>query len=125
MQNILRVIIFVGALWNAYIGLNFFFAPEQTGLAFGLEVANLHGSSSLRADMTAFFMVAVAYMAWGAWKKSSNALLVPLMLFGIAFAGRLLSLLTLGAYDGWYIHMTVEAAHVIVAALAMLMWREN
>ena len=40
-------------------------------------------------------------------------------LFTIAFTGRLVNLIVVGDYEGWWQPMTVEALHVIVIALAI------
>lgn len=122
MHLILSAIILVAAILDMVLGIGFFLNPVSAASDFGLAVASTHGSSTLRGDMTAFFLVAAVLMAWGAWKRRGDALLAPLLLFAVAFTGRLVNLAVYGLYDGWYLPMAVEAGHVAVMALAMRTW---
>ena len=55
------------------------------------------GVNSIRADLSAFFLVAAAFAVVGALRPgASQALLVPAALFGSAFIGRGLGLLLFG-----------------------------
>ena len=67
--------------------------------------------------MTAFFVVGGVCMIWGAWKRNGELLLVPAALFGIAFAGRLVSAIVDGATPGFWLPMLIEAATVAVNLL--------
>jgi hypothetical protein len=77
------------------------------------------GLSSMRADFTAFFLVAGLFMIFGAWKQRGDVLAAPLLLFLIALTGRALNLLMVGVYPDWWLPMAVEAAHVAVLAAAI------
>lgn len=122
MHLILSAIILVAAIMDMVLGIGFLLNPVSLGADFGLGVVNTHGSSTLRGDMTAFFFVAALFMAWGAWKRRGDVLLAPMVLFGVALVGRAINLAALGAYDGWWMPMSVEAAHVVVMALAVRAW---
>ncbi len=122
MHLILSAIILLGAILDMVLGIGFLLNPVSSGADFGLEMASTHGSSTLRGDMTAFFLVAALFMAWGAWKRRGDLLLAPMLLFGIAFSGRAINLAVYGAYENWYLPMLVEAAHVAVMALAVRAW---
>ncbi|TMM45865.1 hypothetical protein [Qipengyuania marisflavi] len=122
MHLILSAIILLLAILDMVLGIGFFLNPVSAGADFGLDVASTHGSSTLRGDMTAFFVVAAVFMAWGAWKRRGAVLIPALMLFAIAFTGRLVNLLAVGTYDGWHLPMTVEALHIIVMLLAIRAW---
>lgn len=120
MRLILTFLIVAAAVIDIVIGIGFFLNPVSAGTDFGLIPDGEQGRAVLRADMTAFFLVAAAFMVWGAWKRRGDLLLVPIGLFGIAFIGRGLSAIIDGTYEGWWLPMAVEAAHVIVLAYARL-----
>ncbi|MBX7539540.1 hypothetical protein [Qipengyuania sphaerica] len=119
MHFILVVLLALGALLNLFLGLSFFFDPATAGADFGLQSPNEQGLSSMRADFTAFFLVAAFCEGWAAWKRRGDILWPALMLFVIAFTGRLVNLIVVGDYDLWYGPMAVEALHVIVMLLAI------
>lgn len=122
MHLILSAIIILLAVIDVVVGVGFLVNPAIAGADFGLTVAGNAGTSALRADFTAFFFVAALFMAWGAWRRRGELLLAPLALFAIAFTGRLINLLVEGSYDGWWLPMAVEMAHVVVLALAIRAW---
>lgn len=117
MRLILTALLFVGGLFFVITGLGFLFTPQSSVAGFGIEASGAQGWSTIRADMTAFFVVSGLCMVWGAWKRAGDMLLVPAMLFGTAFLGRLVSLFTDGSYEGAAMPMAVEAAVVIVSIL--------
>ena len=122
MHVILSAIILVLAIIDLVIGTGFFVNPATSGADFGLTVANTHGSSTLRGDMTAFFLVAALSMGWGAWRRRGDVLLPALGLFTIAFIGRAVNLVAEGPYDGWIVPMAVEALHILVLGFAIRTW---
>lgn len=122
MHLILSALILLAAIIDMVLGIGFLLNPVSSGTNFGIEPSGTMGISAMRADMTAFFLVAALFMAWGAWKRRGDALLAPLALFGIAFIGRAINLVAVGAYDGWWMPMTVEAVHVLLMVLAIRAW---
>ena len=123
MHVILSAIILILAVFDLVIGTGFLVNPVVSGADFGLVADDARGSSTLRADMTAFFYVTFISMAWGGWRRRGNVLLPALGLFGIALIGRSINLVVVGSYDGWFVPMGVEALHVIVMLAAMAVWR--
>lgn len=115
MRLILTALLFVGGLFFLITGFGFLFTPQSSVGSFGLEAANVQGWSTIRADMTAFFVVGGACMVWGAWRRAGDMLLVPAALFGIAFTGRFVSLFTDGFYEGALMPMAIEALVVTVS----------
>ena len=122
MHLVLSAIIALLAILDAIVGVGFLVNPAQAAGDFGLSPTGTAGTSALRADFTAFFFVAALFMAWGAWRRRGEVLLAPLALFTIAFTGRLINLLVEGSYEGWWIPMAVEMAHIVVLALAIRAW---
>ena len=119
MTLFLRAAMALFALLYLAIGTGFMIAPEQLGEAFGVAAAGAKGLASMRADFTAFFWLLGGSLAWGAWRQSGGALLVALLLVGTALAGRGLSLLLDGNYEGALQPMTLEALTVVLALAGM------
>ena len=88
MRLILTALLFVGGLIFVFYGISFLFMPSSIGPGFGLQPPTAMGWATMRADLTAFFLVAGGCMMLGAWRRSGDVLLVPAALCGIAIAGR-------------------------------------
>ncbi|MBX7481986.1 hypothetical protein [Qipengyuania qiaonensis] len=122
MHVILSAILLALAILDLVIGTGFLMDPASSGTDFGLSIASTHGESTLRGDMTAFFYVTAISLASGAWKRRGDMLFPALGLFGIAFTGRFVNVVTQGTYDGWLVPMGVEALHCIAIVIAMRTW---
>lgn len=118
MRFVLTALAMIGGIVFVMIGLGFFFQPESTGAGFALLPDGVPGLAVIRGDMTAFFVVGGGCMIWGAWKRNGELLLGPAALFGIAFAGRLLTVAVDGATPQFWLPMLVEAATVAITLLA-------
>lgn len=118
MRLVLTGLIFAGGLLFLFMGFGFLLDPVASGTDFGLSSSGEQGLATMRADMTAFFVVAAMCMLIGAWRRNGDLLLVPAGLFGIALIGRFVSLATDGPWDGFWMPMLVEAACVIVLLIA-------
>ncbi|MXO91750.1 DUF4345 family protein [Pontixanthobacter aquaemixtae] len=114
----LTALIFVGGLFFFITGMNFLFNPAEAGAGFGLNATDSSGLAAMRADFTAFFVIAAICMLIGAWKRNGDLLLVPAGLFGIALLGRIISMLSDGTVEGFWLPMTIEAVTVIVLLIA-------
>lgn len=125
MHFILAILLAIGALLDLALGVSFFIDPATAGSDFGLHSPTSEGLSAMRGDFTAFFWVAAISMGIGAWKRRGDVLWPALALFVIAFSGRLVNLISVGEYEGWWQPTAVEALHVIVIALAIKIfpWR--
>ena len=113
----LTALLFVGGIVFVIWGFAFLFAPATIAPSFGLGPDTTEGWATLRADMTAFFILGGGCMMLGAWRRSGDVLLVPALLYGIAFTGRAVGAVMDGAYDGFWVPMMVEGAVVIVSLL--------
>ena len=84
MRIILTAVLFLAGLFNLFLGVSFLLDPARLGAAFNLSPVGPGGLAVLRADMTAFFLVAGGCQLWGGWRRNGDLLLVPALLFGIA-----------------------------------------
>jgi hypothetical protein len=117
MRFVLTALAMVGGIVFTLIGLGFLFDPQGSAAGFGLTADGAPGLSTLRADMTAFFVVSGLCMIWGAWKRNGELLLVPAALFAVAFTGRLVSAVVDGATPGFWLPMLIEAAVVAITLM--------
>lgn len=120
MRFVLTALIFVAGLIDLMLGIAFLAQPAGIAREFGLAPMGEQGLAVLRADMTAFFVVAAGCMMWGAWRRNGDLLLPPAALFGIALLGRLVSAVADGTYPGFWMPMVAEAFHVVLLLAA---WR--
>lgn len=118
MRLVLTALIFAGGLMYLLLGIGFLLNPTSAGADFGLSAAGAQGLATMRADLTAFFVVAAGSMVIGAWRRNGDLLLVAAALFAMALLGRFVGLFADGTWDGMAVPMLVEAATVIVLLVA-------
>lgn len=119
MRLALTALIFLIGLFDLFMAASFLLTPVEVAQGLGVMAVPGHALSTLRADFTAFFGVSGFAMMWGAWRRNADLMLVPMLLFAAAFAGRVVDLVTTGAYPGWPVPMAVEALEV---ALLLAGW---
>ncbi len=126
MRLILTALLFIAGLFFVFLGIGFLLTPASSGQGFGLTTSGVEGLATIRADMTAFFIVAGGCMIWGAWRRRGDPLLISAALFGLAFIGRAVNAIAAGPHDGFWAPMLVEALAVILclAAYRMLPHRD-
>lgn len=117
MFIILRAAVLLAGLFFVVKGVDFLVDPAGAGADFGLHAAGLAGLATLRADMTAAFLVVGVGLIWGGWARKGDPLLVAAALLGIALFGRMVAVLVDGPYDQFWFPMAVEA---VVAILALI-----
>lgn len=108
MTIALRVLLALGGLVLALMGFGFLTDPVASGADFGITVEGTHAITSIRADMTAFFLVSAACFIWGAWKQRSDPLVIGSALMLVALAARFVSLAINGSFEGFVTPMAFE-----------------
>jgi hypothetical protein len=117
MWILLRAVLLLGGIFYGLLGIGFLINPVSSAADFGMVAQGTMGLASIRADMTAFFMVAGGCLIWGAWARKGDPLLVTAALMAFALIGRFVTLIADGPHDGWWTPMVAEA---ITVALALL-----
>ena len=116
MNWVLRGAVLLWAAFFAIVGMRGLFDPASYTETFGIIVDGV-ATNTIRADLSAFFLVSAVSAAIGALLPGwSRALLVPAALYGTALAGRLL-----GAAMGDMVHFGIVLAMIIEALTAGLM----
>ncbi|AJA10213.1 hypothetical protein SKP52_16695 [Sphingopyxis fribergensis] len=113
---VLRGAVLLWALLFVIVGARGLFDPASYSETFGIVVEGV-ATNTIRADLSAFFLVAAAAAVIGAlvpgWLR---ALLVPAALYGTALAGRLF-----GVANGDAVNSGIVQAMIIEALTVLLM----
>lgn len=113
---VLRGAVLLWALFFAIVGVRGLVDPASYGETFGILVEGV-AANTIRADLSAFFLVASGAAAIGALVRGwVRALLVPAALYGTALAGRLF-----GVASGDLINSGIVQAMIIEALTLFLM----
>ena len=113
---VLRGAVLLWALFFAIVGLRGIFDPASFTETFGIVVDGA-AANTVRADLSAFFLVAAGAAAIGALVPGwSRALLVPAALYGTALIGRLI-----GVSSGDFVNGGIIQAMIIEALSTGLM----
>lgn len=108
------------ALFGVALGLMFFVGTEQAAASFFVVPQGAAGLATLRADMTAFFLVGGGFALHAAITGRGAGLLVPGALYVVAITGRAVNLAVAANHDGAAVPMIVEA---VLIALCWFGWR--
>lgn len=114
----LRIAVALVGLFNVAMGVAFLVSPARMIAGFALEPIGIQGLATVRADMTAFFLVGGAFALEGAWHARAAPLRVPLALLGIAFFGRCVGVAIDGVGPATFAPMIAEAVMLAVLATA-------
>lgn len=113
---VLRGAVLLWALFFFIVGARGLFDPASYTETFGILVEGV-ATNTIRADLSAFFLVAAGAAAIGAlvpgWLR---ALLVPAALYGTALTGRLF-----GVANGDLVNSGIVQAMIIEALTVLLM----
>lgn len=120
MRQAMRILVGLLGLFNLAIGLAFLLAPADPAAAFFIAPIGLQGLATIRADFSGFFIGAALFALLGAWRAEAAPLNVPLLMLGIAFLGRCISLMMDGMAPTAVPPMVAEA--VMIAILLLAKW---
>ncbi len=126
LRPLLRVAVVVWATFFLLLGVRGLIDPAVYADALGVTPGDAMGKSTIRADLSAFFIVSAVFAALGALpyrdgrRRRHFWLLVPAGLFGTALIGRAIGLADGGLTPAIQSAMIAEAGSV---ALLLLAWR--
>lgn len=92
MILVLRALLGIAGLLGLLIALGFWFQPDRLATEFGIAARDALGYSTLRADFGALFGAVGVLSIAAAVRNDARLLTAPLLLIGIGFAGRLLTI---------------------------------
>ncbi|HQR91105.1 MAG: hypothetical protein B7Y81_11145 [Caulobacter sp. 32-67-35] len=117
MRVVVRGLVGAVGVLGLLLAAMFLLRTEPAAAKFGLQALGPLGLASLRADMVALFGAVGILSLMGAVRDRGDLLLAPLILLGLALAGRMISLLMTGLSPDLIPPMAVEV--VLVAILAL------
>lgn len=89
MRWLFKALVLLWAAFFGYTGIMGLLDPTSYNATFGFPAMTGGALNTIRADLSAFFIVSAAAAIWGALGHGRAMLLyVPAALFGIAFVGR-------------------------------------
>jgi len=116
MVLVLRALLGVAGLLGLVIALGFWFRTDTLAAEFGIAALDALGYSSLRADLGALFGAVGVLSLAAAVRNSARLLTAPLLLIGIGFAGRLLTI-ALSGYEATMLQpMVIEVVLITLFA---------
>ena len=115
MRNVVRGLAGLLGLFNLVVAAGFLFNTEKSGAGFFLKADGIQGIATMRADMTSFFGIAAICALYAALKGRGQPLIVPALLFGMALAGRFISIAIDGAAPTAFMPMVIEAIMIAVS----------
>jgi len=98
MGLIIRLLVGVAGLLAVVIALGFWINPDMLAVQFSIAPQGPLGFSTLRADFGALFAGTGVFAVAAAVRNNARLMTAPLLLIGIGFAGRLLTI-ALSGYD--------------------------
>lgn len=116
MKLIVRVLVGVAGLLAVVIALGFWINPDILAAEFAIAPQGALGFSTLRADFGALFGGVGVLAFAAAVRHDARLLTAPLLLIGIGFCGRLLTIV-LSGYDASMLQpMAVEIVLITLFA---------
>lgn len=98
MAFVIRALVGIAGSLSLVLALGFWINPDLLAVKFGIAPQGSLGFSTLRADFGALFGGVGALAIAAAVRNNARWLTAPLLLIGIGFAGRLLTI-ALSGYD--------------------------
>lgn len=117
MRVLVRGLVGAVGVLGLLLAAMFLLRTEPAAAKFGLQALGPLGLASLRADLVALFGAVGILSLMGAVRDRGDLLMAPLILLGLALAGRIVSLLMTGLSPDLIPPMAVEV--VLVAILAL------
>lgn len=121
MILVLRALLGIAGLLGLVIALGFWFRPDTLAAEFGIAARDALGYSTLRADLGALFGAVGVLSLAAAVRNSARLLTAPLLLIGIGFAGRVLTI-ALSGYEATMLQpMAVEVVLITLFAAGRIL----
>ena len=114
IRSTLRILIGLVGILALLVSIRLWTAPAKVGAILGLVSDGVAGTATLRADVAGFFAGMGLFSLLAAWRGDRRLVVVPLVLVGLALAGRLLNAVLLGFSPQQHASLSIEAALVVL-----------
>jgi len=120
LRTIIRILAGVTSALAVLVAVRFWMDPPLPAAQLGIGPLGPLGIATLRADLGGFFGGAGLFALAAALRNDARFALVPLVLIGLALAGRCVTALGIGLTDDMILPIVVESVLVVLYAAA---WR--
>lgn len=117
MQLLARILVGVAGLLGVLVALRIWMAPEEVAAQLGIGPLSPLGLATIRADIAGFFGAGGALSIFAAVRNRAGLLTPPLLLIGLALAGRILTGATTGFTNEMVPPIAIEAGLLVILAL--------
>lgn len=117
MQVVSRILVGVAGLLGVLVALRIWMAPDDVASQLGVQAMGPFGLATIRADLAGFFAAGGAFSLVAAIRNRAVLLTPPLVLIGLALAGRVVTVATSGVTNEMIPPMAIEGALVAILAL--------
>lgn len=121
----MRITVGLVGVLTIVIGLGFLIRPVDMGALFFVAPTALQGMATLRGDFPGFFIGASVFALLGAWRCDPQPLVVPIVLLGIVFFGRVVSIIADGTGPDTFPPMVAEALMIAVLEIARRTFKDK
>ncbi|MBL8557101.1 MAG: hypothetical protein JNM47_00145 [Hyphomonadaceae bacterium] len=108
MNIVVRVLAGLAGLVGVLIALATWANPAGPPAALGLQGVGALGEATIRADVAGFFGTFGLLALAGAWRGEARLFTAPLLLIGLALAGRILTVIVSGYAPEMGMPMAIE-----------------
>lgn len=120
LGTVIRVLVGISGVLALVVAARIWMDPVTPTAQLGVGPLGPLGLSTLRADLGGFFGAAGLFALAAAWANAARYALAPLVLIGLALAGRVLTLAVTGYTADMAMPIVVETVLVVLYAAA---WR--
>lgn len=125
MNWVSRILLALVGLLFVSISAGFLLTTQSSAADVGLNISSLAGYATVRADMSAYFIVSGGILLYASARKAAHLLWPVLLLIIAAYMGRLITVFVDGYEVASFTPMIVEAIIVGLIIYAQKFWHVN
>ena len=118
MLKLAKLAAILVGLFSIAMGLLAWIDPSKIGEIIGLEGPSVLGQHSLRGDIGAVFLASALGCGLALFQGKTQALKIPIILYGLVLLGRIISLFATGSGAGVMQPILIEVALVGLSVFA-------
>lgn len=117
-----RILLALVGLLFVSISAGFLFMTQNSAADVGLDISTLAGYATVRADMSAYFIVSGGILLYASARKAAHMLWPVLLLIIAAYLGRLMTVFVNGYETASFTPMIVETIIIALIIYAQKFW---
>lgn len=125
LKTVCRILLALLGAGALLIATQAWLQPENLAAQLGFMLVGDLGQSSFRADIGGFFATSGIFMLLAALRAGRQFILPPLLIVGLALAGRMATAAQTGFIAAYTQPITVEAVTLVVLLIAWTQFRKG